>query len=107
MHERIDERSREMHVLIECRLRRNPSLLRHARANLDRWRRTCSARVARTFDEWEGLLDGDIETLLNLLVSRDERAVRLRQSSPFVGAHFLSKQERDEIFRRFREPVTD
>lgn len=105
MHQRIDERSREMHVLIEGRLRRDPSLLRYAKANLSRWRQTCSPRVERTFDEWEQILDGDFERLLNLLLSTDERAVRLRQSSPFVGQHFLTSQERAEIFKRYREPL--
>jgi len=100
MHERIDERALEMDILIESRLRRDPSLLHHARANLARWRMTCSPRVLSTFKEWELLLDGDFDELLNFLVSTEERAVRLRQSSPFVGPHFLSEEERTEIFRR-------
>jgi hypothetical protein len=100
-HELIDERSRQMHVLIAERLRRNPGLLRQAKATLSRWRQPASSNVLPTYNEWEQLLDGDFEQLLSLLVSRDERATRLRQSSPFVGEHFISKQERLAFVRKF------
>lgn len=92
-----------MHAVIAERLRRDPSLLGDARANLARWRATSSPRVAPVLEEWEALLDGDFESLLGLLVSPGERATRLRQSSPFVGASFLLPAERTAIFRRFRE----
>ena len=106
MHERIDKRSLAMHAVIAERLRRDPSLLHHARVNLRRWRATCSPRVAPAFEEWEAILDGDFTSLLDLLVSPDERATRLRQSSPFAGPRFISPKERADIFRRHREPRT-
>jgi hypothetical protein len=36
-------------------------------------------------DEWEALLNGNFDELLRFMVSSDERATRLRQSSPFTG----------------------
>ena len=101
-HKLIDERSRQMHVLIAERLRRDPSLLARAKENLARWRLTSSADVYRTLDEWECLLNGDFDHLLSVLVSTDEQATRLRQSSPFAGPQFISEAERLEFIGRFQ-----
>lgn len=106
MHHVIDERSRYMHTLIAERLRLDPSLLDVAKANLQRWLTTCSPRVKTTFVEWDALLHGDFQVLLELLTSESEGATRLRQSSPFVGEEFLSRAERNEIIRRFHDPVS-
>jgi hypothetical protein len=106
-HEQIDDRSRVMHALIAERVRFNPSYLDVAKSNLARWReqRKPAGGDLRTFNEWETLLNGDFDRLLELLASRDERATRLRQSSPFVGEPFLSASEREEIFQAFRDPI--
>lgn len=105
MHERIDERSRAMHSLIAERLRRDPSLLALAKGNLSRWRETGSPRTSKIMEEWEILLQGDFETLLELLESPSEKAVQLRQSSPFAGESFITSEERLRILQRFHEPA--
>jgi hypothetical protein len=102
-HALIDERSRQVDILIAERLRRDPSLLRHAKENLAQWRLTASLNVIPILDEWEALLNGNFDELLQLMVSSDERATRLRQSSPFAGSHFISSDERLELIRKFRE----
>lgn len=103
MHERIDDRSREMHILIAERLRGDPSLIARAKENLSRWRVTTSVRAVKSLDEWEDLLGGDFEALLKLLSSPSEQAIRLRQSSPFAGDAFITSEERFQILQRFHE----
>jgi hypothetical protein len=98
----IDERSRQMHVLIAERLRRDPSLVDRAKENLARWRLTSSADAYRTLDEWKYLLNCDFDHLLSVLVSTDEEATRLRQSSPFAGPQFISQAERLEFIGKFQ-----
>jgi hypothetical protein len=102
-HTLIDERSRQMDILIAERLRRDPSLLRYAKENLARWRLTASPNVIPTLDEWEALVNGNFDELLLFMVGSDERATRLRQSSPFAGPHFISCNERLELIRKFHE----
>jgi len=48
-------------------------------------------------------LDGALEDVLAVMESGDERAVRLRQSSPFAG--FLTAEERNAILREFQRNV--
>jgi hypothetical protein len=60
-HTLIDERSRQMDILIAERLRCDPSLLRYAKENLARWRLSASPNVVPTLDEWEALLNGNFE----------------------------------------------
>ena len=61
--------------------------------------RAGSARGAtrRWLDEWERLLDGPIDRLLEALTSRAPRSRELRQNSPFAGA--LTDQERLQVLR--------
>ena len=56
--------------------------------------------VVSDFDEWEALLDGPLETLLDTLVSSSPRAVELRQNSPFAGV--LTERERGKALAAFR-----
>jgi hypothetical protein len=51
--------------------------------------------------EWMDALNGPSDAVLQLLTSRDERAMRLRQSNPFAGV--LSPQERNAILRKFEK----
>lgn len=99
-HRLIDERSLAFDRLIATKLRSEPSLVDKARANLVRWLKTCSAGVQPDLLEWQCLLSGPFDQLLVLLVATDERATRLRQSSPFCG--ILTQQERLGILREFQ-----
>lgn len=99
-HRLIDERSLAFSRLIAGKLQTDPTLVQHARGNLDRWLRDCSERSRPTLLEWRKLLDGPLAELLSFLTSPEERAVRLRQSSPFAG--LLTPEERWEILRDFQ-----
>jgi hypothetical protein len=98
-HRLIDERSLAFHRLIAAKLRADPAVVDHARANLRRWLGTSSPNVRPVLLEWQAILDGAREPLLALLESDDEHATRLRQSSPFAGV--LSTAERTAIILEF------
>ena len=87
-----------MHEAIAAKLRDKPSLLSVAESNLERWAaREGGLQPAQ--EEWLCLLESSsIEQSVELLVDPGERAMRLRQSSPFGG--ILSERERQEIMRR-------
>lgn len=96
-HQWIDRRSRALHEAVADRLAADPALLTLARANLDRW---MSTRAAPAWREWQRLLDEEpLAEVLAILRSDDERAARLRQSSPFAG--LLSPEERQQILERY------
>ena len=64
-----------------------------ARRNLARLERVHSGGASsRWLAEWEKLLDGPVEGVLEALTSRIPRARELRQNSPFAGV--LTEQER-------------
>lgn len=80
-----------------CKLEARPELLEVARANLRRWLR---ANRAAALDEWARLLDTmSLPALIELLRASDERATRLRPSSPFAGV--LTPQERQAILNDY------
>lgn len=63
-------------------------MIEKARSNFRRWMAgRGDDAFAVVYREWEDLLDIlSPQELARLLVAADERAVRLRQSSPFAGA---------------------
>ena len=100
-HGLIDQRSLAFDRLTAEKVAADPALVERAGATLARWLQTCSPRVRPVLLEWQGVLDGPRAELLALLVATDERAVRLRQSSPFAGV--LSPAERAVILKEFRQ----
>jgi excisionase family DNA binding protein len=70
--------------------RRNLAKLRmaHPRGASRRW-----------LDEWEELLHGPVDRVLEALTSRSPRARELRQNSPFAGA--LTDIEREHVLAAF------
>jgi len=96
-HQWIDQRSLALHEAVAERIAAQPELLEQARANLRRW---LAAGDSPALQEWQQLLDSlPLAELLALLRSPDERAVRLRQSSPFAG--ILPPRERQAILNRY------
>lgn len=101
-HELVDERSRELHMLIASKLRREPALLGQVREQLKEWivaaKRSPRRRLA--LQEWKDLLDQQpLSRVLLLLESEDEKACRMRQSSPFTA--LLTERERARIFQKY------
>jgi hypothetical protein len=103
-HRVVDARSFAFDRALAARLRDEPALIEKARENLDRWLLSCSPAVRPALEEWREILDGPRSELFDLLGGTDERAVRLRQSTPFAG--ILSAAERTEILLQFHEPRT-
>ena len=99
-HRLIDERSLAFGRAVAAKIAADPALVDLARANLTRWLETVSPRTRPALLEWRAILDGPPDQLLTLLRSSEERAVRLRQSSPFAGA--LSTAERTAILTEFQ-----
>lgn len=100
MHARREEESLEMHRRVAARLRSDPErVLGKARANIRRWLAGREGTAAETvYREWLDVLDANgVEQLAEFLVSRSEKAVRLRQSNPFAGV--LEAREVWEIKR--------
>ena len=86
--------------MIAGKVRARPACLQKARENIGRWLPDCSPGARPALIEWRALLDGPLEELFAMMEGAEERAVRLRQSSPFAG--FLSGEERNAILRDFQ-----
>ena len=77
-----------------------PGVLSKAQRNLAHLKRVHSGGASsRWLAEWEKLLDGPVEGVLEALTSRTPRARELRQNSPFAGV--LSEQERHRALAGF------
>ena len=100
-HSNIDARSFAFGEHMVGRLRKNPELLEVARGQLERWRKQCAPNVQATLAEWQLILDAGLGAVAAVLCGEDERSVRLRQSAPFAGEKFISREERNAILRRF------
>lgn len=102
-HDWIDERSRALASAIVAHLRADPTLVGRAVETLDRWERMPNRGGSATdplCQEWRAILTTmPFDALLDFLVSSEEKATRLRESSPFVG--ILSPEERDAIFAAY------
>src|SRR5438045_9517778 len=96
-HEWIDQRILALHEAVARKLIERPELLDVARQNLRRW---LAQNPQPALMEWRRLFDTlDFDELVDLLRCPDERATRLRQSSPFAGV--LTAQERQAILDRY------
>jgi hypothetical protein len=103
-HHRIDERSIALHRAVVAKIRRDPRLFEIPRANLQRLEAHYSPqegkKIPRWLQEWKAILENpDLEEIFSFLVSEDENAFRLRQSSPFSG--ILTPRERWAIYETF------
>ena len=81
------------------------AVLGRARQNVAKLQQTHTrGQAARWLAEWEHLLDGPIEEILDALTSRSGRARELRQNTPFAGV--LSADERRQVLAEFRKRIT-
>ena len=94
MHSRREIQSLEIHRRIAGLLITEPGqVIGKALGNLDSWLTSRNGPVPNSaYQEWRALLQTRTpEEIASLIVSDDEGAARLRQSSPFAG--ILSPQE--------------
>ncbi|MFO1468358.1 MAG: AbrB/MazE/SpoVT family DNA-binding domain-containing protein [Steroidobacteraceae bacterium] len=96
--QRLDELKRQLAVAVVSRC--PPALIRaHSLANLHRWK--LNGVWVSAYDEWQHLLaNSDDGELFAVMLGRDERCNRLRQSPPYVG--LLPREE----VRRLNEEAT-
>lgn len=97
-----DWRSLHIHKLIAERFRANPEIVQKAIENIERWKKQ-NSYPQPYFDSWLDIIHSGIEPLLDFLCSESQEAQRLRSSSPFVGAAFITQKEHQEIFEKFRQ----
>jgi hypothetical protein len=105
-HAIVDERSLALDAIVVGRLRENPALVDRAKEILARWQATSGPRLLPVLLEWRRILEGDFEEMLSILQSDDEHARRLRQSSPFCGEQFVTREERNAVIRSYRHAQT-
>ncbi len=98
-HEIIDQRSLAFDRATIAKIASQPELIDRALATLQRWLPASSLGTRPTLLEWQTILIGPREELLDLLSATDERATRLRQSSPFAG--IFTASERTAILRQY------
>jgi hypothetical protein len=99
-HRLLEIRSLAMHALIARKIERDPALLEIARRNVERWCARWKENPPAWLEEWRELLSHSWQSIAALITGSDERATRLRQSSPFAGV--LSNEERWRIHDAFR-----
>jgi len=103
-HIRIEERSIALHLAVAERIRENPKLMEEAIKNLRRYLQQSfseSRKPASSLLEWQEILEKQSqEEVLEFMVSDNEKARRLRQSSPFAG--IITPQERWRIYEAYR-----
>jgi hypothetical protein len=92
-----ERRSLAISQAVARRLLAEPAfVMSQARRNIERMR-TAAAHEHAWIDIWEGLLGLGPESTAAILVSKDQLARDLRQSSPFAGV--LTDSERAEAIR--------
>lgn len=99
-HRLAEERSLAYHRVIAERLEAAPEMLAAARARVAGWIAAVEAAPWYAL-QWREVLDGDLASIRRFLTERSERAVELRQSSPFAGA--LDARERWRLWRETGE----
>ena len=97
-HSRLDERSLALHQLVARKVLADPALLNQARENLRRWQ-ALDGSPSLALSEWADILSGPVDQVAQFLAEPSERAIRLRQSSPFAG--ILMEAERQAIYESY------
>ncbi len=97
LHRLAEARSLAYHAIVAERL--DEAVLDRARTQLARFR---AQRLVgeRYVSEWEALLAGPRDALVERLLADDESARALRQTTPFAGV--LSPAERHALWRAVR-----
>jgi hypothetical protein len=99
---RGERKSLALHRYIADRVQADPSTVGVVRRRLD-WLRLKNPAGARYYDEWDRLLAGPLDVMLDLLASPTERACALRQESPFVD--LVDQRARARIYRAVADEI--
>lgn len=95
-HEDLDERALVIGRALGERLARDPTLIERAQEYVREYLKTAAPGERKEMEEWAAILETmPPARLQKFLVNRGERATRLRQSLPFLGA--LTPAERTTL----------
>jgi excisionase family DNA binding protein len=75
-----------------------------ARANLAKMREVARGQAQSWLGEWESLIEGGADHMLDALTSRSPRGRELRQNNPFAGV--LTDEERVQVLAAWRHTQT-
>jgi hypothetical protein len=101
-HQVLDQINAAQDRRVAAAIRRDPRVLRVARADLRRWMAADGKRVRPVFREWQAVLHRlTAREIAAFLCSDTPMARRLRQSSPLAG--ILTDPERRAIRRRYEK----
>jgi excisionase family DNA binding protein len=99
---RDQQRSLWLAYAVAGRIVADPARARRtARQNLQRMRESSRGQARRWLDEWEHLLAGPIDKLLEVLVSPSPKGRELRQNTPFAGV--LDAAERAAMLEAWKD----
>ena len=101
---REQEKSLWLHRALLGPLMIDPTrVLERARENVQRWlpENRADGMTARYLAQWQEILDGGVDDVVDVLVGTDERSSELRQNTPFAGV--LSDEDRRRVLASFRE----
>lgn len=95
---RVEEKSLAIHRAIAARLLTDPMpVLTKAHHNLDTLRDSDLGHASHLLNEWDHLLNGPVDEIVTTLLARTQRAIDLRQMTPFAGV--LTDAERRSILQ--------
>lgn len=99
---RSDRRSRWLNIAVAGELVRDPdTVLSRARQNLELLQaKHPRGQGADWLRQWEKLLDGPVDDVLDVLTSTTPRARELRTNSPFAGV--LTGEDREQVLHAFQ-----
>ena len=101
-HRVLDQINAAQDRRVAAAIRRDPRVLRVARADLRRWMAADGKRVRPVFREWQAVLHRlTAREIAAFLCSDTPMARRLRQSSPLAG--ILTDPARRSIRRRYEK----
>ncbi|GAA1489154.1 hypothetical protein GCM10009626_19000 [Brachybacterium sacelli] len=101
---REQEKSLWLHRALMGHLMLDPQkVLQMATENITRWKpkHRADGIAMRSLEQWEQVLSGGVDVVVDVLTGLDEVSSDLRQNSPFAGV--LSDVERRQALRSFRE----
>jgi len=99
-HRLLDARSLALHCKIAHKINRDQSLLKIPERNLRRWIQRTPDQIPQYIKEWQQILAQPWPDIAVFMTSITDKAIRLRQSSPFAG--ILDPLERKRIYETFR-----
>ncbi len=98
------EKSLRLHQALIGDLLADPDLvIGKARDNIARWlpEQRADGMTASYLHQWERILDGSLERIIDALNATDEGSRELRENSPFAGV--LSPERRTKILQTLRD----